>query len=309
MAIPVIIDTDPGIDDAVAIALALASPEVEVLALTTLGGNVGLEHTTRNAQDLLALGGRSDIPVAAGASRPLAAATVLDAAAAHGRNGLGGVELPRATSAPDPRAAVDVMVEVIEASSSPVTVLAIGPLTNLAVLHAAHPSTFARIDRIVMMGGGMHRLGNDALAAEFNVWYDPEAAARVFAAGVPIVMVGLDVTEKAVVRSTDIEPLRVAGPLSQAVASMIGCFMEMDAEWHGERCSLHDAVALCYLLEPSLLELRPYWVGVECTGTLTRGMTVVDVRNFTKRSPNAQVAVDVDTRRFVELLATRLGPA
>ena len=90
---------------------------------------------------------------------------------------------------------------------------------------------------------------------------------------------------------------------------MIGCFMEMDAEWHGERCSLHDAVALSYLLEPSLLELRPYWVGVECTGTLTRGMTVVDVRNFTKRSPNAQVAVDVDTRRFVELLATRLGPA
>jgi pyrimidine-specific ribonucleoside hydrolase len=309
VAIPVIIDTDPGVDDAVAIALALASPEVEVRALTTLGGNVGLERTTRNAQDLLALAGRSDIPVAAGASRPLAAATVLDAAAAHGQNGLGGVELPRASCAADPRAAVDVMVEVIQASSSPVTVLAIGPLTNLAVLHAAHPSTFARIDRIVMMGGGMHRLGNDALAAEFNVSYDPEAAARVFAAGVPIVMVGLDVTEKAIVRRTDIEPLRAAGPLSQAVASMIDRFMEMDAEWLGERCILHDAVALSYLLEPSLLDVRPYWVGVECTGTLTRGMTVVDVRHFTKRSPNAQVAVDVDARRFVDLLVTRLGPA
>lgn len=309
MAVPVIIDTDPGIDDAVAIALALASPEVDVLALTTLGGNVGIELTTRNAEDLLALAGRSDIPVTAGASRPLVAATVLDAADAHGRNGFGGIELPRASCAPDPRTAVDLMVEVIEASSSPVTVLAIGPLTNLAVLHAAHPTTFARIDRIVMMGGGMHRLGNDALAAEFNVSYDPEAAARVFAAGVPIVMVGLDVTEKAVVRRTDIEPLRAAGPLSQAVASMIDCFMEMDVEWNGERCCLHDAVAMAHLLDPSLLELRPYWVGVECTGTLTRGMTVVDVRNFTKQPPNAQVAVDVDARRFVELLVARLGPA
>lgn len=307
-ALPIVIDTDPGVDDAVAISLAVASPELDVLGVTTVGGNVGIDRTTRNALDVLALAGRPDIPVAAGAARPFAVEHSADAAAYHGGNGLGGVELPRSPSQPDPRGAVALLVELIESSDRPVTVVAIGPLTNLAVLHAAHPSTFAKIARIVMMGGGAHVLGNDAIAAEFNIGYDPEAAARVFSAGVPIVMVGLDVTEKAVTRPADLLPLRAAGPLARSLAAMIDFYMDRALDRLGERLSrLHDALAVAYLLDPTLLEVHPYWVGVECAGTLTRGMTVVDVRNFTKAEPNALVAVDVDTPRFVELLVARIA--
>ena len=305
--IPVVIDTDPGVDDAVAIALAVASPEIELLGVTTVGGNVGIELTTRNALDVLAMAGRPDIPVAAGAARPFAVERSADAAVYHGGNGLGGVALQPSPSQPDPRGAVDLLVALIESSDRPVTVVAIGPLTNLAVLHAAHPATYSKIERIVMMGGGAHVLGNDSICAEFNIGYDPEGAARVFSAGVPIVMVGLDVTEKAVTYPRDLEPLRAAGPLATALARMIDFYMDRAAERLGERLSrLHDALAVAYLLDASLLDVQPYWVGVECAGTLTRGMTVVDVRHFTRREPNALVAVDVDRDRFVDLLVARL---
>ncbi|WP_225755246.1 nucleoside hydrolase [Actinotalea sp. Marseille-Q4924] len=305
----IVIDTDPGIDDALAIMLALASPELEVLALTTVGGNTGLGNTTENALRLLHLLGRDDILVGAGADVPLVRRDSRPDEATHGADGLGGVRLEPAPRGADARGAVEMLVDVIEGSDRPVTLVALGPLTNVAALVAARPDVAARLERIVLMGGGARVLGNMTPAAEFNIWFDPEAAARVFAAGVPITMVGLDVTHQATTAPGDWDALRTddAGPVARAVLGMVDHYTRFYLETVGtELTAQHDSLAVAVVVRPDLVTTRPAYVDVEYTGALTRGMTVVDLDDVAKHSPTADVALEVDAAAFGELLVSRV---
>lgn len=307
MPIPVILDTDPGIDDAIALMLAVASPEIDLLGVTTVAGNSSLANTTRNARRLLHLVGRDDIPVGVGASGPLVAAGGRTAELVHGDDGLGGITLPEAPGFPRDVTAVDLMVELVAASAAPVTLVAIGPLTNVALLAALHPDTFARVGRLVVMGGGARVIGNMTPAAEFNMWCDPEAAARVFASGADLTMVGLDVTQRATTTAEDWAPLHGGGRVGAAVLAMADFYAGFYRDHRGlEETAQHDSLAVASVIDPSLLTLTPCHVDVECAGTFTRGMTVVDLDHVGPGEPNAQVAVDVDAARFRALLLERV---
>ncbi len=310
MAIPVIIDTDPGIDDGIAIALACASPEIDLLGITTVGGNTGIENTTGNALRLLHLFGRDDVPVAAGAARALAFEADLGDPSIHGQGGLGGVVLPVPGRGPDPRGAVSLLAELVESHSEPVTLIAIGPLTNVALFAATRPDLYAKLDRLVIMGGGVHLTGNQTPTAEFNIWFDPEAAARVFAAGVEVTMVGLDVTHKAMFAGQDWAPLRgvVAGPIAKAVTGMIDFYGSFYLSQSGsDATAQHDSLAVAAVVAPDLIRTQHCWVGVETAGNLTRGMTVADLKDVWGRAANAHVALDVDVPAFVDLLVGRIA--
>lgn len=310
MAIPVIIDTDPGIDDAIAIALACASQEIDLLGVTTVGGNSGIENTTANALRLLHLFGRDDVPVAAGAARALAFEAGLGDPLIHGKGGLGGVELPLPDRSADPRGALALLTELVESSPEPITLIAIGPLTNVALFAATRPDLYAKLDRLVIMGGGIHLTGNHTPTAEFNIWFDPEAAARVFAAGVDVTMVGLDVTHKAVCTKQDWAPLRTpeSGPVARALTEMLDFYAAFHFAESGSDSTLqHDSLAIGATIGPALLRTQHCWVGVENAGTLTRGMTVADLNGYWKRTPNAHVALDVDVAAFIKLLIGRIA--
>ncbi|WP_066582996.1 nucleoside hydrolase [Cellulomonas timonensis] len=307
MAIPVIIDTDPGIDDALALMLAVASPELDLRAVTTVGGNTGLAHTTENALRLMHLLGRDDVPVAAGADVPLVRRDSAPDPNTHGEDGFGGVRLAPAPRGVDARSAVQLMVDVIEGSAEQVTLIALGPLTNVAVLIAAFPDVAAKLERIVLMGGGARVIGNMTPAAEFNIWYDPDAAARVFAAGIPVTMVGLDVTHFALTAPEDWDGLRGGGPVAQAVLGMVEFYTAYHLAMSGNPSTAqHDSLAVAAVIQPSLVTTRSLYVDVECAGALTRGMTVVDVDNVAKAAPNADVALEVDADAFNRLLVSRV---
>ncbi|MCW2756848.1 MAG: hypothetical protein JWO46_594 [Nocardioidaceae bacterium] len=304
MTVPVVIDTDPGIDDAIAIMLAAASPEVDVLAITAVSGNVGLDHTTANACALADLVGL-DVPVGRGAAGPLWRRDTAAAEDVHGRNGLGGHVLPSSARATEP--AVPLLHRVVEDSAEPVTLVTIGPLTNVALLMAAHPETARKIDRIVMMGGAFRALGNRTPTAEFNIWFDPDAAARVVDFGVPITMVGLDVTQQCRLYDADVAPLVASGgPIAETVLAILRSG-DADAR-HGLAAGAmqHDALAMAAVIRPDLLELERFHVDVENAGRLTSGMTVVDHRRSTGHPENVDLAVGVDAPAFLELLVSRL---
>jgi len=312
MSIPVIIDTDPGIDDAIALMLAVASPEIDLLAVTTVGGNVGVAQTTRNALDLLAMLGRADVPVGAGAARPLVSEGKQNAAFVHGDDGLGGLELPTSITHADPRGAIGLLRETINGSSDPVTVIAIGPLTNLAVLQAVDPDTYARIGRIVLMGGGVKApLGNTTPTAEFNIWFDAEAASRVFTSGVPITMVGLDVTSQARIDPKAWSPLLGGGPIALAALRMVDFYAVIYQKLYGSPATAqHDSLAVAAVCRPDLLELQHLLVDIECAGTFTRGMTVAHFHATEladDRPANVDVALGVDVAGFTNLLIGRVA--
>ena len=297
---PILLDCDPGHDDALALLLALASPEVELLGVTTVAGNQTVEKTTANALRVLALARREEIPVAAGAGRPLVREPFV-AAYVHGETGLDGTELPAPTARPLERHAVDFLAERVDGA----TLVATGPLTNVALLLARYPE--ARPERIVLMGGAIAE-GNVTPAAEFNVWADPEAAKRVFASGIDVTMVGLDVTHKALVTTQRKERLRAAGRVGRAVAELLDFYDRFHREVYGfDGSPIHDAVALAYAFRPDLLETRELNVEIECESELCRGRTVVDVWRRTGREPNARVAVDIDAEAFLALLEERIG--
>jgi inosine-uridine nucleoside N-ribohydrolase len=304
--IPLLVDCDPGQDDAIALLLALASPEVEVLGVSTVAGNQTLEKTTTNALKVLELAGRTDIPVAAGAARPLVHELVV-AADAHGETGLDGPSLPEPKARPVEETAVDFLAERLLSAEAPVTLVVLGPLTNVALLLALRPDAGERIERLVLMGGAIGP-GNMTPAAEFNIWIDPEAAHRVFEAGLDLTMVGLDVTNRAVLTRDDAERLRTTGPVGTAVADMLDFYLDfyLDAYDHGG-APIHDAVAVAEIVKPGLLETAARRVDVE-RGGLGRGRTLVDMRRRTDApAPNAHVAVDVDVDAFRELLLGRLA--
>jgi len=300
MSIPILLDCDPGHDDAIALLLALASPEVELLGVTTVAGNQTLEKTTANAIRALELVGRDDVPVAAGADRPLVRELFV-AAYVHGETGLDGTDLPPARGRAVAEHAVDFLAERVAGR----TLVATGPLTNVALLLARRPE--ARPDRIVLMGGAIAE-GNVTPAAEFNVWADPEAAKRVFASGLDLTMVGLDVTHKALVATPHKERLRAAGRVGRTVAELLDFYDRFHREVYGfDGSPIHDAVALAYAFRPDLLETRELNVEVDCESELCRGRTVVDVWRRTEREPNAHVAVGIDAEGFVELLLDRIA--
>jgi inosine-uridine nucleoside N-ribohydrolase len=302
---PVLIDCDPGHDDAIALLLALASPELELLGVTTVAGNSTLEKTTANAIRVLELAGRPDVSVAAGAARPLVREPFV-AAYVHGESGLDGPALPPARTPPVDEHAVDFLAERILGSPARTTLVPTGPLTNIALLLAIRPEVGERIERIVLMGGATGE-GNVTPAAEFNVWADPEAAARVFDSGLDVTMVGLDVTHCAVVTAEHAGRLRRAGRIGAVVADLLEFYGRFHAETYGFAGSpVHDAVALAHVVDPSLLTTLERHVAVECGSELSRGRTLVDLWRRTGRAPNVRVAVGIDADRFLELLVSRL---
>ncbi len=302
--IPVILDCDPGHDDAIALLLALASPELDVLGVTTVYGNQTLAKTTANAVRVLDLVDRHDVVVAAGAERPLERPLEV-AAHVHGESGLDGPTLPPPGRRPSAQHAVDFMVERIVASPRAVTLVPTGPLTNVALLLDRIGAE--NLERIVLMGGAIAE-GNMTPAAEFNIWADPEAAARVFGSGVDVTMIGLDVTHQAVTTPALQERLRASGAVGAFVADLIDFFSEYHRETYGwDGAPIHDAVAVAHVLWPGLVTTVERNVEVEVQSDLCRGRTVVDLWNRTDRPRNAHVAVGLDAARFFDLLVERIG--
>ncbi|BBT07398.1 pyrimidine-specific ribonucleoside hydrolase RihA [Aeromonas hydrophila] len=307
MALPVILDCDPGHDDAIALILALASPELKVLAVTTSAGNQTPDKTLNNALRILTLLGRDDIPVAAGAPKPLARELII-ADNVHGESGLDGPTLPDPAFAPVAMTALELMAKCLRESPEPVTLVPTGPLTNIALLLAAHPELKFKIARIVLMGGAAGP-GNWTPAAEFNIYVDPEAADMVFKSGLPITMCGLDVTHEAQVMDEDIERVRaITNPVAQCVAGLLDFFMiyHRDPKWGFAGAPLHDPCTIAWLLAPALFHGVECRVDIETGGTHTSGMTVVDRYGLTGKTANALVLLGLDRAGFIDLLVTRL---
>ena len=309
----IIIDTDPGTDDALAIFLALNSPELQVEALTPVAGNVPLELTLPNALRLLEIAGKTGIPVAAGADRPLVR-RLITATYAHGENGLGGIPFPEPTTKPVAETATQLIRRMVRASPHQISIIAIGPLTNIATAFREDPELPGLIPNLTIMGGSLSG-GNISPAAEFNIYVDPEAAQIVFRSGVPLTMVGLDVTRRAVLREEHIRRLenstkpegRAAGKIARAMG----------------RPTMHDSLAMAAFIDPDVVKLEGVHVEVETAGELTAGETVAYDKapmrgsapmantpaggNFSGPStPNVKVAVDLDAERFFNLLIGRL---
>jgi pyrimidine-specific ribonucleoside hydrolase len=308
VAIPLVIDTDPGIDDALAILLALASPEVDLRLVTTVHGNVELDLTTDNALRVLHLAGRSDIPVAVGARDSLVHRQPQRAGHVHGTAGLGGVQLPPSPAGVDPRPAVVALAELLMASTEPVTVAAIGPLTNLALLLRVFPDAAARIGRLVVMGGSASRGGNVTAAAEFNVWADAEAAQAVLTSTLPTVLVGLDVTLPTVLDDDGIAHFAAAGPIGAQAAAILQQYLDHARTANGTSgVVVHDALALTEAIMPGTLGTVRRDVVVDTGLGFGRGQTLVDLRTVSTAATAVDVAESVDSAAAVEFLVTRLA--
>ena len=303
MTTPIVIDCDPGHDDAMAILLALASPEVELRGITTVAGNQTLDKTTRNALKVLELANRTDIPVAAGADRPLVR-ELRTAANVHGESGLDGPDLPEPTTTPVAGHAADLLAEWLEPG---VVLVPTGPLTNIAHLFERHPDAKERLERIVWMGGAIAE-GNVTPAAEFNAFVDPEAAAAVFGSGIPVTMIGLDVTHKALFDSGHAERLRGTGAAGRAVAELADFFLEFHRQrYRFDGAPIHDAMAVAHVIDPTLVETLHCNVAIETASQFCDGRTVVDRWLVSDRPRNAHVGIDVDAQRFLELLVERIA--
>jgi inosine-uridine nucleoside N-ribohydrolase len=304
VATPIILDCDPGHDDAIALLLALASPELEILGVTTTYGNQTLEKTTANALRVLELAGRPNVAVAMGAAGPLERELVV-AAHVHGESGLDGPTLPPPNVEPVSDSAVEWMAAAIADAPGPVTLVPTGPLTNVASYLAVHGTV--GIERIVLMGGAIAE-GNMTPAAEFNIWADPEAAQVVFDSELDVTMIGLEVTHKAVTGADVQRRLREAGPIGVFVAELVDFFTVYHRQTYGwDGAPIHDAVAVAHVFRPDLVETKLRNVEVERVSDLCRGRTVVDLWLRTGRPANAHVGVDLDTDAFFDLLVARIA--
>jgi inosine-uridine nucleoside N-ribohydrolase len=303
---PIILDCDPGHDDAIALLLAIASPEVELIGVTTVAGNTTIDKATNNALRILELAGRSDIPVYRGAERPFIRKQDV-AAHVHGESGLDGPDLPQPTTRAQELHAVDYLAQEIRARDGKVTLIPTGPLTNIGLLFALHPDV--RPERTVLMGGAIGE-GNRTPAAEFNIWADPEAAERVFLEGLDTTMVGLDVTHRALITDAHTERMRSAGRVGKVVAEL----MDFYARFHKSRypdldgSPMHDPVCVAHVIDPSLMTVLDAFIAVDCSGGPSWGRTNVDWRGREHfGAPNAKVGVDIDGNRFAELIVERIS--
>jgi inosine/uridine nucleosidase len=304
--LPLIIDSDPGLDDALAIGLAVARPEIDLLAVTTVGGNADVRHCTTNALRLLELYGAGAVPVAEGAAGALFG-SIVRATEIHGEAGIGSTVLPEAAAQARPEGAVDLIASILRSHPEPVVIAPIGPLTNIALLLRLHPELGSRIAHICLMGGSIGD-GNTTVSAEFNVYADPEAAAIVFESGLPITMMGLDVTHQAVLYQAASDRLRGVRTRSGAVAAELADYaLQREGQWYGTpRMSVHDAVAVAHLAIADIVDVAEYDVQVDTGSGPARGRTVCDampVRIERKgRRPNAQVGIRIDRDRFEDML-------
>ncbi|MBR2503241.1 MAG: nucleoside hydrolase [Oscillospiraceae bacterium] len=301
--IPVIMDVDTGIDDAVAILVAMAAPQLDIKGITVVAGNQTLEKTLHNTLSVVEYFGRSDIPVAAGSSRPLVKELQADPAT-HGESGLGTARLPQPTVKPHSMVAVSFLRETLEKSEEKITLVPVGPLTNIALLISCYPHIKEKIDRIVMMGGGAFE-GNMNAVCEFNLFTDPEAAQIVFDSGIEIVMCGLDITMKSYTTMEDI--LRIKATGTKAGDFCAEAFaLYYDRYVNNSRlpgCAVHDAVAVTYLLHPEWIKTERANVKVDIDGMETYGQTVCDFRKGRDKSmDNALVCLDIDREKFIGLL-------
>jgi inosine-uridine nucleoside N-ribohydrolase len=306
VATPILIDCDPGHDDALALLLALASPEVELVGVTTVHGNTTLDNTTINALKILELAGRTDVEVAAGADRPLVREP-MTGEHVHGASGLDGPDLPVPAASPVAAHAVEFLAQRLRDAPRPLTIVPTGPLTNIALLLARYPGIVGRIERIVLMGGAIAE-GNVTPAAEFNIWLDPEAAARVFDSGIDVTMVGLDVTHKALMTPEHADRLRAAGRVGAVVADLWAFYYQHHVRVYDfPGTPIHDALAMAHVIDPTLLHTEHRPVAIDCAGELSRGRTLVDLWRVTGHDDNAHVAVEVDGPRFLEMLVERIS--
>jgi len=313
----IILDTDPGVDDALALLFALSHPDICVEAVTCVAGNVSLPKVVRNGLGLLQLAGRTDIPLAAGADQPLAR-PLRDAAYAHGENGMNGLHLPAPSIQPVAQHAADLIIELSHRYPGQITICAVGPLTNLALALRKDPGLATRLDQILVMGGACFTHGNITAAAEFNIWCDPDAAQIVYESGARITQVGLDVTHHACLSRADVAELarRRPGPISDFVAALLAVSFERASAYHADRLPMHDPLTVALCVAPDLVETELMRVDIEVQGPLTTGMTVADRRPWrTLRSPvlptNVYVGHRVDGVRFAQLFVDTVaaGPA
>ena len=299
--IPIILDGDPGHDDAIAWMLAKASNKLEILACTSVSGNQSIEKTSYNARRVMTLLG-IDATFAMGREEPLHGEPI-HAGNIHGETGLDGPALPEPAILTEPVSAVELMAKTISASIEPVTIVATGPLTNVGALLILHPELKPKIARISIMGGGLAH-GNWTPAAEFNILVDPEAADVVFKSGLPLTMAGLDVTLKALVFPEDFERIRALGNrVAVVVAEWLDFFYNFHRSLGYTGAPVHDAVAVAALIKPEILTARDYYVQIETSGDFCRGATVADHYGFTNQPPNTHALVDIDREAFVDLLA------
>jgi inosine-uridine nucleoside N-ribohydrolase len=317
-----IIDADPGTDDAMAILLALNSPELDVKALTVVAGNVVVERGLENALKLVSLAGRCDVRVARGAGHPLVQ-QLTTAEFFHGENGLGNVELPAPTCHDDPRFAPDLIIELVHQYPHEITLVPVGPLTNIALAVAKDPSIVPLVKEVVLMGGGISG-GNATAAAEANIYNDPEAARVVFEAGWPLTMVGLNVTEKTLFTRADLDQLaKTHGPENDFAVDVLKFMVDLQAKLGADGTPMHDPLAVASVIDRDLIRTQDMRVDIETRGEHTRGETVASRHNSSDRKvrrgdrysidgiekvqPNVHVAVDSDARRFIQLFLSRMA--
>jgi len=298
--IPIIIDCDPGHDDAIALILACAMESLDLKAVTVTAGNQILEKTLDNTKRILSFIGKRP-PVAAGAAKPMFR-ELQTAPSVHGDSGLDGPVIPEADFREEEIPAVELLRRTILESPQPVTLVPTGPLTNIGILFTAYPEVKKNVERISLMGGGIET-GNWTAAAEFNILVDPEAADIVFSSGLPIVMCGLDVTHMAMIMQEEVEHLRShGGKVSVFVAELVDFFFQFHREQGFVGAPLHDACAVAYLVRPDLFVTHPYHVVVECSGRHTTGMTLADRRFWVDGGHNVLACMDIDRSGFIRLL-------
>jgi purine nucleosidase len=305
----IIIDTDPGHDDAFAILTAIASPtELDLLAIATVAGNVPLDKTTYNALRLRELAGAPLLPVYSGCSRPMVN-DLVTAEYVHGATGLDGPALPEPNGDVAPEHAVDYLIDTLLETQEPVTVCMLGPMTNVAMALVKEPTIAQKIEEFVIMGGSFHAGGNVTPTAEFNVFVDPHAAHVVFTSGVPMTIMPLDVTHQALATPPRVAAFRdMESPVGDAIAAMLDFVEDYDIAKYGfDGYPLHDPTVVAYLIEPDIFDLRPGHVSVVLEPGLGHGMTVADWWGSTDRKPNAKVALSLDADRFYGLLTERLA--
>lgn len=302
----IIIDTDPGVDDALAFLLALASPEIQLEALTTTQGNVTLEKATRNTLSVLELCQASHIPVARGSLLPLVQ-PLRASADVHGESGIGNARLPEPGTQVVPRHAVDYLIERVLAEPDEISIFPIGPLTNIAMAIRKEPRFAQAVKELVIMGGAILEHGNSTPQAEFNIYVDPHAAHIVFHSGIPITLIPLDVTHKCLLRQEHLDRImKIDSPVSRFIRDAVEVYLDASFALGYEGSSLHDPLTLATILAPELLTLKDYYVDVDISGGVSMGKTFADIQNIWKRPANMKVAMDVRGEDFVELFLQRM---
>ena len=306
MAKRIIIDTDPGVDDALAFLLALASPEIKLEALTTTQGNVTLEKATRNALSVLELACANHIPVASGSVVPLVQ-PLRASAAVHGESGIGNSRLPEPQAKPVPAHAVDYLIERVLAEPNELSIFPIGPLTNIAMAIRKEPNFAGSVKELVIMGGAILEYGNVTPQAEFNIYVDPHAAHIVFHSEIPITLIPLDVTHKCLLKQVHVDRLmRIDSPISRFIRDAVEVYLEASFALGHEGSSLHDPLTLATIIAPDLLTLKEYYVDVDISGGVSMGKTFADILNVTKKPANMRVAMGVRGEDFIELFLQRM---